>query len=420
MSEEKLPRAAFAGLFVANGAAMLGLGIILPILSPYMERLGATGFVVGLVFAGYALARGILGPLVGRVSDRIGRKRILVGGLLLYAALTPFYPAASSVAVVAGLWFLQGAASAMVTPIAQSYIGDITPEGREGEVMNLFYVSLFSGVATGPFLGGWLADHVSSSAPFFAMGAAALLALVPVLVAVPGGSPPAPEGEEGEGAERGTRAVLRSVLRDRPVRGILAYITTRGFYRWGFNSFFPLFAIGAASLNRSQVGLLLSGYMLTGSVLQYPLGRLVDRWPGRRAAFVAVGGLAAAGSMAAVPAAHRLWTLLALVLAMGVFSAVSRASVVAVRTERGRRYGQGAVTGVYTAGLSAGQVAGPVGFGAVVPVLHVTGAFEVGAAAGILGTAAAWWLLRGPGPPGPGGGAGGRPGTPGRGPGPSA
>ncbi|HKK27732.1 MAG TPA: MFS transporter [Gemmatimonadota bacterium] len=399
MSEEKLPRAAFAGLFVANGAAMLGLGIILPILSPYMERLGATGFVVGLVFAGYALARGILGPLVGRISDRIGRKRILAGGLLAYAALTPFYPAASSVVVVAGLWFLQGAASAMVTPIAQSYIGDITPEGREGEVMNLFYVSLFSGVAVGPFLGGWLADHVSRSAPFYAMGAAALLALVCVLVALPGGTPPGPEAEGGEGSEPGTREVLGSVLRDRPVRGILAYITTRGFYRWGFNSFFPLFAIRAAALSRSQVGLLLSGYMLTGSVLQYPLGRLADRWSGCRAGFVAVGGLLAAASMAAVPAAHRLWTLLVLVLAMGVFSAVSRASVVAVRTERGRRYGQGAVTGIYTAGLSAGQVAGPVGFGAVVPVLHIAGAFEVGAAAGILGTAAAWWLLRGYGRP---------------------
>ncbi|HKK07868.1 MAG TPA: MFS transporter [Gemmatimonadota bacterium] len=404
MSEEGLPRGAFAGLFVANGAAMLGLGIILPILSPYLERLGATGFAVGLVFAGYALARGILGPLAGRFSDLAGRKRVLVAGLLLYTALTPFYPAASSVVVVAGLWFLQGAASALVTPIAQSYIGDITPEGREGEVMNLFYVSLFSGVAIGPFLGGWLSDHVSPAAPFYAMGAAALLALVPVLAAVPGGKPPEPRGSgEPAGDDRrgagGTREALAAVLSDRPVRGILAYITTRGFYRWGFNSFFPLFAVRAVSLSRSQVGLVLSGYMLTGSFLQYPLGRLVDRWSDRRAGFVALGGLLAALSMAAVPAVHGLWALLAVVLAMGVSSAVSRASVVAVRTERGRAFGQGAVTGIYTAGLSVGQVAGPVGFGAVVPLLHIGGAFELGAGAGVLGTVAAWWLLRGPRPP---------------------
>lgn len=400
---EGLPRAAFVGLFVANGAAMLGLGIILPILSPYMKRLGASGFLVGLVFAGYAFARGILGPVIGRISDRYGRKAILAGGLVLYAALTPFYPAATSVWLVGLLWFLQGAASAMVTPIAQSYIGDITPEGREGEVMNLFYVSLFTGVAIGPFLGGWLADHVSQAAPFYAMGAAALLALAPVLLAVPR-TPPTRGGAPTPGSGQPGGASFRDLLADRPVRGILAYITSRGFYRWGFNSFFPLFAIRVADLSRSQVGLVLSGYMLTGSVLQYPLGRVVDRWSDRRPAFVAVGGVLAAVAMAAIPAAHRLVPLLVLILAMGVFSAVSRASVVAIRTERGRVYGMGAVTGVYTAGLSAGQVAGPVGFGALVAVLHIGGTFEVGAAAGLVGTVAAWWLLRE--------GAGRLPGTP--------
>ena len=388
-----LPRAAFAGLFVANGAAMLGLGIILPILSPFTKRLGASGLLVGLVFAGYAFARGLLGPVIGRISDRYGRKAILAGGLGLYAALTPFYPMATSVSVVGVLWFLQGAASAMVTPIAQSYVGDITPEGREGEIMNLFYVSLFTGVAIGPFLGGWLADHVSRAAPFYAMGAAALLALVPVLLAVPG-RPPTRGGAPGPEPSNRGGAGFRELLADRPVRGILAYIASRGFYRWGFNSFFPLFAIRVATLSRSQVGLVLSGYMLTGSLLQYPLGRLVDRWSDHRPTFVAAGGVLSAAAMAAIPAARRLPPILVLMLAMGAFSALSRASVVAIRTERGRVYGMGTVTGVYTAGLSAGQVAGPVGFGAIVGILHIGGAFEVGAAAGLVGTVAAWWLLR--------------------------
>lgn len=387
---EKIPKTTFAGLFAATSAAMLGMGILLPIFSPYAKKLGASETMVGVIFAGFALARGIFGPLFGRISDKYGRKNILMLGLCLYAALPLGYTVTHSVLFLGVLWFFQGMASAMVTPIAQSYIGDITPQGQEGRVMNLFYLGLFGGVAIGPYLGGYLADHYSMNGPFYAMIAGALIGLSLVYFGVP----ESPKVEVPDDEVPGFFDSFKKVMQDTKMKGILYYITGRGFYRWGFNTFFPIYALSIASLTKSQVGLVISGYMVSGTVLQYPMGSLSDRFSKYRPEFVAFGGTLAALCMILVPSAHQFWLLIILVTGMGIFSAVSRASTVAIRTERGRYHGMGAVTGVFTAGLSLGQVIGPVGFGGITDILSIRAAFYVGAIAGLLTTAIAYIYLK--------------------------
>ncbi|HKK44227.1 MAG TPA: MFS transporter, partial [Balneolaceae bacterium] len=74
-------------------------------------------------------------------------------------------------------------------------------------------------------------------------------------------------------------------------------------------------------------------------------------------------------------------------------SAISRATTVAIRTEQGRYHGMGAVTGVYTAGFSAGQVLGPVGFGVITDVWSIPASFYVGAFVGVVTTGIAFWYL---------------------------
>jgi len=388
-SPDRVPRTAFAGLFIANGAAMLGMGILLPLLSPFAKRLGASGTIVGIIFAGYALARGIFSPLFGRISDRYGRKNIMLVGLFLYAGLSFGYILLHQIVVLAILWFCQGVASAMVTPIAQSYIGDITPQGKEGRVMNLFYLGQFGGVAIGPAIGGYLTDHVSFNAPFFVMAAAAAIGFALVQFVVPRRS----KNNRHKKEENNSQNSFLDVLKDRSMRGILSYMVGRGFYRWGFNSFFPIYAVSIASLSHSQVGLIITSYMITGTLLQYPFGRLADRIAEHRAELVALGGGMAALTTLAVPLIRQMVWLVLLVVVMGIFSAISRASTVAIRTERGRVHGMGAVTGVYTAGFSTGQVMGPLGFGVISDIWNIPISFYIGGLAGLLTTGLAYWYL---------------------------
>src|SRR5699024_10694235 len=98
-------------------AAMLGLGILLPLLSPYAKELGASELLLGIVFAGFAFGRGIFSPFFGQLSDKYGRKKIMLIGLFLYGTLPLGYIFSSSVSLLAVFWFFQGIASAMVSPI---------------------------------------------------------------------------------------------------------------------------------------------------------------------------------------------------------------------------------------------------------------------------------------------------------------
>ena len=133
----RIPRIIFISLFFATMAEMMGMGILLPILPDFAKNLGASATLVGIIFAGFALARGIFGPVFGRLSDKYGRKKFMLTGLLMYAALSVgFIFLIHHLFFIALLWFLQGMASSMVTPLAQSYIGDNTPKGKEGGVMN--------------------------------------------------------------------------------------------------------------------------------------------------------------------------------------------------------------------------------------------------------------------------------------------
>lgn len=380
----------FVSLFIATLVAMLGLGIIAPVLPLYAKSLGAAGIELGMIFAGFALSRGILAPIIGEISDRHGRKKLMILGLILLTLVSVAFVYAGSALSLTLIRVVQGFASVLITPVAQAYIGDLTPVGQEGKYQNLFFMSFFAGQAAGPGMGGYMSEKFGLTSPFVAMAGLSLLALCLVVVFVPESAPVEPNGS----LDDSVFGALRKVFMDKPLLGIMAYMSTRGFYRWGFNAFFPLLAVKVASMSVASVGIILSVYMLSGSLVQYPVGLLVDRYPMWKVSFILVGGIASALLMCAVAAATSMTAYILLTLGMGVFSAVSRASAIAIRTERGRVHGMGAATGASTASFSAGQIFGPIAFGAIADVAGIPVAFVAGGVVGLAGTLVSAALLK--------------------------
>jgi len=240
---------------------MLGIGIIAPILPLYADTFGASGVTIGFVFAAFSISRSLLGPWVGRFSDRVGRKRILLVGLVAFSLISILYLIAGSIWELAAYRFLQGAASVMVTPIAQAYVGDITPKGREGRTINLLYAAMFFGVALGPLLGGLLSAAASYHAAFGAMGGLSAVAALLVWRTVPSdhGRRPAREKAARELVPMGR------ILKEPAVKGIVSYFATRGFWRQGFSAFYPLFAVSIMGWSEAEVGTVLSAYFFAGA-----------------------------------------------------------------------------------------------------------------------------------------------------------
>jgi multidrug resistance protein len=374
----------FITLFIATIITMAGLGIIDPILPLYAKSMKATGVQLGIIFAGFALSRSIFAPIVGQYSDRHGRKNLMIAGLVLFTIVSACFVYANSPLSLTLIRFVQGFAVVLVTPVAQAYIGDLTPVGKEGKYMNLFFMSFFAGMAIGPYLGGYLTDRFDMKAPFYAMGGLSLLVMVLMLFLVP---------ESSAIKSNDLKKVpffksLLPVFKDKPMIGIMTYMATRGFYRWGFNTFFPLLAVKAEKMSLANIGLVLSFYMLFGSIMQYPFGLMADKFPSQKVNLILIGGTCSALSMCAVAYSHSMLMFVILAISMGAFSSVSRASALAIRTERGRIYGMGSATGAFTTSLSVGQVLGPILFGVIADISSIPVAFLVGGLVGLTGTIA--------------------------------
>ncbi len=380
-------RGTFASLFVAVAVAMLGIGIIAPILPLYADTFGASGFAIGGVFAAFSVSRALLGPWVGRFSDRVGRKRIMLAGLAAFSVISILYMLAGSIWELAVFRFFQGAASVMVTPIAQAYVGDITPQGREGRTMNLLYAAMFFGVALGPLLGGQLTALWSYHAAFGAMGGLSLVALLLVWRTVP--------SDHGRRAVRQREAPelvpLRRILERPAVKGIVAYFATRGFWRQGFSAFYPLFAVSMLGWNEAEVGTVLSVYFFAGGLFQIPFGYLADRV--RRYPQVLVGSIGAPLLLVVVPFVRGMWGIIGVMFAMGALSALSRASVLAIRTELGRTHGMATLAGLHGSSFALGQMVGPMACGAIADVFGAGAVFPFGSVVGLVGSGlVSYWL----------------------------
>jgi len=114
---------------------MLGSGIVVPLLPLYAESLEASGLWLGLIFAAFPLSRTLATPVFGRLSDRKGRKLFISIGLLTYAIISFGFIYTNTVSQLVLMRFLHGLAGALILPVAQAYVGDISPPGEEGKWM---------------------------------------------------------------------------------------------------------------------------------------------------------------------------------------------------------------------------------------------------------------------------------------------
>jgi len=200
-------------LLVSTFAVMLGLGVISPLLPVYVHDLGASGIWVGSIFAIFSVSRIIFIPLVGKLSDRKGRKAFITVGLAGYTLISFLYSIAHTLPLLLGIRFLHGFFSAMVIPITMAYLGEIAEPGREGRMMGLFNMAMFLGMAGGPLLGGILKDAVGYASVFYAMMGLTGLAFFMAVTMLPEIKTP-----EKDGARKAIS--FRSILRNKVIQSV--------------------------------------------------------------------------------------------------------------------------------------------------------------------------------------------------------
>jgi multidrug resistance protein len=138
---------------------LVGFGIVLPLLPIYSRNLGASGFMIGIVLASYSAMQFLFAPAWGRLSDRIGRRPVLLVSTAGAAVSYALFAIGSGLKGDVALWTLlisrvfAGICGANIT-VAQAYIADITPAAERSKKMGLIGMAFGLGFIFGPALGG--------------------------------------------------------------------------------------------------------------------------------------------------------------------------------------------------------------------------------------------------------------------------
>ncbi len=374
---------------------LLGFGIVLPLLPIYAERFGATPLMVTSISASYSLMQFLFVPLWGRLSDRVGRRPILLISIAGACAAYFFMGFTRSLAGLFIARIFSGIAGANIS-VAQAYIADITKPEERAKGMGLVGAAFGLGFIFGPAIGGMLSTipiHLlpaplrawETSLPFFA---AAILAGLNLILA----SRWLPESRR-IGSRAGAvarppltfRALARAI--STPRLGLLlgiVFVSTFAFAN--MESTFVLWGEHAMRMTPRQAGWLFAYIGIILVAIQGGLIGRLTRWFGE-ARLVAVGTLATANGLLFTPLCRSYAPLLLFIALLSIGSAIAGPALQSLISRMTARDDQGGVLGINQSLSSLARVVGPVWagfvfgrFGTFAP--WVTGGFLMALACG--------------------------------------
>jgi DHA1 family tetracycline resistance protein-like MFS transporter len=374
-------------VFVTVFIDLLGFGIIIPLLPFYAETFGAHALTVALLSTSFSLMQFIFAPIWGRLSDRVGRRPIILFGLLGSCLSYLAFGMASTLTTLFAARIFAGIAGANI-PTAQAVIADITTPENRAKGMGMVGAAFGLGFIFGPAIGGFLSRYGYSTPAFFA-SAISLANFTAAWFLLPESLKPELRARERVGRiDALKKALERPHL---PLLLVIGFLVTASFS--GFESTFALFAERVYAFRPESIGYV---FAFIGIVLVIVQGFLVGRTVKRLGehhivpislAIVAIGLLM-------VPATHSIPAMLVAngVLAIGMgFNNPSLLSLISRYTAA---EDQGGVLGLTQSLSSLGRIIGPVwgGFafdhlGIGMPYVSSAG---VMALAALLAVAALW------------------------------
>ncbi len=374
----------FPVLALALFSSMLGAGIVVPLLPLYAESMGASGLWLGFIFAGFSISRTVFTPVFGRLSDRKGRKLFLCLGLSTYALISFTFVLAAHVYQLVLIRIVHGVAGALIIPIAQAYIGDLSPEGEEGKWMGYSNAAFFSGFGFGPLMGGVLTTQWGMDLAFITMGVLNLLAFFIAVIMLP-------RSDLKKSVEANPLSFL-DMRQSGTMVGLFSFRLALALGRASVFTFLPLFAAMSLGLPANQIGIIMAVHILLISLLGVLGGRVADMV--NRRALVTIGSLISFVYFLLVPLSPGFWLLLALSILGSFGSAIATPAAQALTVEEGRKYGMGSAIAALTTAMSIGMAVGPVLSGAVVDFANINAAFYFSAGIALMGAALFVWFTR--------------------------
>lgn len=341
---------------------MTGIGLVIPIMPTIIHDFGAGGKTFGLLIATFALAQFIFSPIAGDLSDRFGRKKIIVVGLILFSLSQFIFAFSQQLVLLFISRAIGGMGAAFLIPSMMAFVADITTVENRAKGMGRLGASMSLGFVVGPGIGGFLAAF-GVKAPFYIAGSVAAIAVILSIFFL---KEPARSAVSVEPTKRSSLINQLAVSVKKPYFILLLMMFTLSFGLSNYQSTISLFTDVKFGFSPFDISMLMVVGGLIGVIVQaFVLDRVLNRF----------GEVRVMNSMLVVTAISLISLLFATgfvsVLIVSTFFFIATSLVrPAINTTISKMAGseQGFAAGMNNAYMSIGNMVGPALAGALFDV----------------------------------------------------
>ena len=337
---------------LATFTDIVAYSIAVPVLPDLSRKLGASPTMIGLLFASFGVTLLTVSMPSGALSDRIGRKPPLVGGMLLLVVASLLFAFSDTLPWLFAARLAQGAADAVTWVVGFALIADLYPASERGRVSGIVMMGTSFAFMIGPSIGGWLYEAGGIRLPFVAVAVMAAVVMV-AFVFLDVASPPTDREPVRIGLVLRVPAVALCTV------AVLAIASTLSMLE-------PVLALRLSSLgvNPGRVGLVYGIGAVATTALHPFYGRAADRWGARRMTTI---GLVLAGC--ALPLLGRAWSFQSAVALFVLHAACVSMAITPSLAYMGEATSNagvesfGVAYGLYNLAWGAGLLSGPAAGG---------------------------------------------------------
>lgn len=316
---------------------ILGFSILIPLLPYFVKHFGVGDVVVGLLFATFAATQFIGSPIWGNVSDRIGRKKVLIIsqiGATIGWGMLAFAPSIGWVFVAR---LIEGLSGGNIS-VTKAYVADLVEPEHRGRAFSYIGATFSAGLIFGPAFGGLLVDRYGFSAPFLAAAALQVVTLIATMVFLP---------ESLSKSEETKPATFTEIVRSLQDPRIAPVLVQELVYSMGLYGWFSVFALVVAAqlhFGPGDTSRMFSIFGVVSVILQVlVVGRLTDALGNRLTSNIGFASLILSFGAAALM--HDLYTAALLVLTFSFGMAHVNATIPALLTENAPANQRGTILG---------------------------------------------------------------------------
>lgn len=336
-----------------------GIGLVIPIMPKYMENLGISGGVIGLLVAAFSLTQLLFSPVAGRLADSFGRKRMIVIGLVVFAISEVLFGVASSPVLLFVSRLLGGISAALIMPAVMAYSADMTTNEERATGMGYITAAITTGFIIGPGIGGYIAEF-GIRVPFYSAAIAGMIAACITLFILRESRPSQESLSDSASSEQQQGSLLSQLWFSyrEPYFFSLIIVFVMSFGLANFETVFSLFVDHKFGFEPKDIAFIITFGSIAGAVVQLTaFGWIMNRFGER--AVISVSLLFAGLFIVLTLFVHTFWMIFAVTFIVFLATDILRPAI-STQMSMLAKDQQGYVAGLNSAFTSLGNIAGPI------------------------------------------------------------